>query len=133
MGWWKISGPSGHINWSAGKNNDGAMLFNCIPGRDDPGQMYNGDEPADILDSALRSVEEKLYDNIYLSEAKSSFLRQTVNFEQLDADTDMALKDANEQITSVYQREWRRLPTPAELSAVFEFCTSFVQSDLSSN
>lgn len=133
MGWWKINGPSGHINWSAGNKNPEAALFNCIPGRDDPGQMYNGDEPADILDATLRIVEKQLYDAQYRAEAKAAFLTQ--NDEKmrvaLDDETNMALKNANAQITNVYQREWRRDPTLAELSGVFEFCTSFIRVGVS--
>lgn len=129
MGWWRISGPSGHINWSAGFNGENAVLFNCIPGRDDPMQMYSGDEPADILDKVVRNIEEKLRDETYRVAARSVFLRQPGEHPAVPGDEQEMLNNANQQISEVYQREWNRAPTPAELSAVFEFCTSFVQAD----
>lgn len=132
MGWWKISGSSGHVKWSAGVNNDGARLFNSIPGRDDPAQMYNGDEPADILDAAIKNIETHLRDENYRTEAKCAFLQQSSELETIDNDAYMALQNANEKISNVYRREWQRPPWPAELSAVFEFCTSSIVADCNS-
>jgi hypothetical protein len=129
MGWWKISGPSGHINWSAGIKNEGAKLFNCIPGRDDPAQLYNGDEPADILDAVVKNITTRLQDVNYRAEAKHAFVQQDFECVTLEKDDYCALQRASVQISDVYQREWRRSPTPAELSAVFEFCTSVLMSD----
>ena len=124
MGWWRISGPSGHIKWSAGSDENGAMLFNCIPGRDDQTQLYNGDEPADILDAVINSLETQFQSISFKAEAKSVFLDQVCEIREIDFDAQKALSVAREKIEQVYQREWQRLPTPAELSAVFEFCTS---------
>jgi hypothetical protein len=134
MGWWRISGPSGHINWSAGYNGENATLFNCIPGRDDPMQMYSGDEPADILDAAVKQIEAELHDDAYRAAVRAVFLRQPgahKEHEEIPAATKEMLKNAKKQIEDVYQREWNRAPTPAELSAVFEFCTSFLKFDRS--
>ena len=129
MGWWRINGPRGHINWSAGFNGENATLFNCIPGRDNPMQMYNGDEPADILDEVVKAIGERLRDDTYRLAVRSVFLKQPGEHPAVTCDEQEMLNNANHQINEVYQREWQRAPMQAELSAVFEFCTSFVQTD----
>lgn len=128
MGWWRINGHDGHINWSASSRNGSAILFNCIPGRDDTTQLYNGDEPADILDAAIKSIEKNLHVTSYFNEAKATFLGFATETNEVDESTKTGLQQANEKIANVYMREWRRPPTPAELSAIFEFCTSFCKT-----
>lgn len=128
MGWWRIDGPDGRINWSASRRNDGAILFNCIPSRNDSGLLYNGDEPADILGTAIRNIETNLRDTDYFKEAKACFLGKTANTDRVDASTISELQQAREKIIAVYVREWRRPPTPCELMATFEFCTSFCKT-----
>jgi hypothetical protein len=129
MGWWRIDGPSGQINWSAGFNGGNAVLFNCVPGRDDPAQLYNGDEPADILDAAIKNITELLQDPSCKEAAKKAFTQLFCENEKITEEIQEQLREANKKINEVYQREWRRAPTPAELSAVFEFCTSFTTFD----
>ena len=124
MGWWRINGPSGHINWSAGWDKNNAFLFNCIPGRDDQDQLYNGDEPADVLDAVINRLETQMQSTSYRVEAKSVFTGRVCEICELTADDQDALLSAREKINQIYEREWQRQPAPAEVSAVFEFCTS---------
>lgn len=122
MGWWRISGPTGHVKWSAVTGQSAAVLFNYIPGRHDPSQLYNGDEPADVLDAVISNLADKLREPGYLEAVKNVFL-QFAEEDGIDPKTRDMLQNARQRIGDVYFREWQRPPTLDEVSAVFEFCT----------
>jgi len=129
MGWWRIEGASGGINWSAqpGNSRDGATLVNYIPGKDSPENYYNGDEPADILDKVINTFIERLTTSEYRQAAKNAFLAVKENTDALDMIHKQSLELARQKIIRVYQREWRRDPYPEELQGLFEFCTGFIR------
>lgn len=57
MGWWQINSvEKGQIDWSVKRDDN--ELINAIPGKHDATKMYNGDEPADIMDEALDKIEK---------------------------------------------------------------------------
>jgi hypothetical protein len=125
MGWWRIDGPSGQINWS--KQDDGnAMLLNHIPGKHSPENYYNGDEPADVLDKVVSTFLDKMTDAGYKAAAKAAFTGESDVPEILDLIHKQSLENARRRIEKVYQREWKRMPYPEELNGIFEFCTAFI-------
>lgn len=131
MGWWQIDGPSGGVVWS---NRDGdpscGVLFNYSPGKAHSGRLYNGDEPADILDAALNTLADKLTDPAYLAEARYIFLGAKATPIFVDGDDKKLLHNARQKIIRVYKREWGRKPRDVELSAIFEFCTCFLRNSV---
>ena len=55
MGWWRINcvekgglGPK-----PSGSERE---LLNALPGKDSAEDFYNGDEPADVMDNAIREI-----------------------------------------------------------------------------
>jgi hypothetical protein len=51
MGWWRIAGPDGGIDWSKGREQGG--LANAVPSRTKEVELVGGDTPADILGGAV--------------------------------------------------------------------------------
>jgi hypothetical protein len=126
MGWWRIEGPSGRIEWSSrGKN--GAVLENYIPGKTSPENYYNGDEPADILDKVVGTMLDRLTDPAYKETARKAFLGTPVDAETIDLVHKQSLETARNKIARVYKREWQRDPYDEELCGIFEFCTAFIE------
>ena len=125
MGWWRIDGPAGGIDWSK-QESGGATLFNYIPGKHSPENHYNGDEPADILDKVVSTFLDKLPNVEYKAAAKTAFTGEGEVPEILDLIHRQSLESARHKIEKVYQREWRRMPYPEELNGIFEFCTAFI-------
>lgn len=126
MGWWRISGPSGQIDW-AKQPNGSATLLNYIPGKHSPENHYNGDEVADILDKVVCTFLDKLTDSGYKAAAKNAFLGETPVPEILDLIHKQSLICARQKIEKVYEREWKRKPYPEELHGIFEFCSAFIE------
>jgi hypothetical protein len=127
MGWWRIDGPNGRINWEKSERANWAVLHNCIPGREPEENYYNGDEPADILDKVVSPIIERLTDPEYKKEAKNAFLGAAANADVIDLIHKQSLEAAKQKISRVYQREWGRQPYTEELEGIFEFCTAFIQ------
>ena len=76
MGWWKIdSVERGQIDWKHSKSG----LVNAIPGQDTPVQSYNGDGPADLMDSALDKIN-KQYKDAWNRPARPEELKAVFNF-----------------------------------------------------
>jgi len=125
MGWWRIDGPSGGINWSKTKNGS-AVLLNHIPGRHSPENYYNGDEPADVLDKVVSTFLDKLTVAEYKAAAKNAFTGEAEVPEILDLIHKQSLESARQKIEIIYKREWKRMPYPEELHGIFEFCTAFI-------
>lgn len=126
MGWWRIDGPTGGVNWSS-RGADGAVLENYSPGKDSPENYYNGDEPADILDKVISTMLERLTSDEYKSAARRAFLGEGVSDNEIDLIHKQSLESARERIERVYRREWDREPYPEEMQGIFEFCTAFIQ------
>lgn len=126
MGWWRIEGATGGITWDS-RGEDGAILTNHIPGKDSPENYYNGDEPADILDKVISTMLEKLTSVEYRGAARRAFLGEGVSDTEIDLIHKQSLEVARTRIERAYKREWDREPYPEELSAIFEFCTAFIQ------
>ncbi|MBC8462393.1 MAG: hypothetical protein H8D67_30855 [Deltaproteobacteria bacterium] len=59
MGWWRVREvESGGIDWSHRcPTND--QLVNAIPGEETEEALYNGDQPADLMDSILDEINEE--------------------------------------------------------------------------
>jgi hypothetical protein len=125
MGWWRVEGPSGHVDWSSRAEN-GAILCNRVPGKDSPENYYNGDEVADILDKVVNTMLDRLTTLEYRLSARQAFLGDG-DEEMLDLIDKQLLVSARNKITRTYKREWGREPYPEELQAIFEFCTAFIQ------
>jgi hypothetical protein len=128
MGWWRIEGPSGGIEWSS-RGADGAVLANHIPGRHSPENYYNGDEPADILDKVINTMLERLTNPEYKSAARAVFLGEPDTEDVLDLIHKQSLVKARQSIDRTYQREWGRQPYAEELQGIFEFSTAFIQKN----
>lgn len=128
MGWWRIDGPSGHIDW-ASRGSDGAVLANHIPGKDSPENYYNGDEPADILDKAVNTMLDRLTVPEYKAAAKKAFLGESADDGVLDFVHKQSLMSARQKIDRTYKREWNRPPYIEELQGMFEFCTAFIRGN----
>lgn len=126
MGWWRIDGPTGEINW-ASRGENGAILENHTPGKDSPENYYNGDEPADILDKVVGTMLEKLTSQEYKDAARRAFLGEGVSDTEIDLIHKQSLERARQRIERTYQREWGRPPYPEELQGIFGFCTAFIQ------
>jgi hypothetical protein len=126
MGWWRIDGNSGQINWSS-QSTGGATLLNHIPGKHSSENYYNGDEPADVLDKVVSTFLDKMTDAGYKAAAKTAFTGEADAPEELDLIHKQSLEHARQKIAEIYQREWRREPYPEELRGIFEFCTAFIQ------
>lgn len=127
MGWWRIDGPTGGINWSS-RGADGAVLENYSPGKDSPENYYNGDEPADILDKVISTMLDKLTSHEYMDAAKRAFLGEGVSDSEIDLIHKQSLEAARERIERAYKREWGRDAYPEELQGIFAFCTAFIQA-----
>ena len=79
MGWWKIKDvESGQIDFNA-KTAAPGTLVNAIPGKDDIAQLYNGDEPADIMGGTLREIS-KVYEKAWGRPAREEELTACFNF-----------------------------------------------------
>jgi hypothetical protein len=126
MGWWRIDGPSGHIDWSS-RGSDGAVLCNHIPGKDSPENYYNGDEPADILDKVVNMMLDRLTMPEYKAAAQKAFMGKSDDANVLDFIHKQSLISARQKIERTYKREWHREPYSEELQGLFEFCTAFIQ------
>jgi len=126
MGWWRIDGPTGGIEWSK-QENGLAMLLNHIPGKHSSENHYNGDEPTDILDKVVGTFLDRLTDSEYKAAAKNAFLGEADVPEVLDLIHKQSLIHARQKIDKVYLREWKREPYPEELHGIFEFCTAFIE------
>lgn len=83
MGWWKVDNvdtgqiacslPSGH------PGKDKGSLINAIPGRDTPDDLYNGDQPADIMGAALKRIDE-VFTKCWHRPVKHDEIRACFNF-----------------------------------------------------
>jgi hypothetical protein len=127
MGWWRIDGPTGGINW-ASRGADGAVLENHTPGKDSPENYYNGDEPTDILDKVLSTMLDKLTSHEYKEATRRAFLGEGVGDTEIDLIHKQSLERARQRIERTYKREWGREPYPEELQGIFGFCTAFIQT-----
>lgn len=127
MGWWRIDGATGGINWSS-RGSDGAVLENHMPGKDSPENYYNGDEPADILDKVVGTMLDKLTDPSYKDAVQRAFMGEPVLDDEIDLIHKQLLERARQRIERTYQREWGRAPYVEELQGIFGFCTAFIQS-----
>lgn len=79
MGWWKIRNvETGQVNFDAVTAAPGA-LANAVPGKDDPGADYGGDDPADMMGATLRSIS-KTWELAWGRPAKPEELRACFNF-----------------------------------------------------
>jgi hypothetical protein len=126
MGWWRIEGPSGRIEWSS-RGENGAVLENHIPGKNSPENYYNGDEPADVLDKVIGGMLDRLTNPAYKEAARNAFLGAPVDAETIDLIHKQSLEVARQKIFRVYKREWQREPYDEELLGLFEFCTAFIE------
>ena len=127
MGWWRINGSSGQINWDKSDKGKWAELHNGVPGKDPAENYYNGDEPADILDKVISTLLDKLTTPEYRQAAKNAFIGAPVDLDVIDLIHKQSLEDARNKINRTYAREWGRQPYPEELEGIFEFCTAFIQ------
>jgi hypothetical protein len=79
MGWWKIRDiETGQIDFQA-KTFAPGTLVNAIPGKEDIDQLFNGDEPADIMGDTLREIS-KVYEKEWNRPAKKEELTACFNF-----------------------------------------------------
>jgi hypothetical protein len=126
MGWWRIEGSSGLIDW-ASRGANGAVLENYIPGLHSAENNYNGDEVADILDKVISTMTDRLTDPEYRANAQQAFLGLLDTDDAIDFVHKQSLDAARQKIERVYQREWQRNAYPEELRGLFEFCTAFIK------
>lgn len=96
MGWWQINNESGCIDFSSA---DKSGLLNKYPGEDSIDELYNGDGPADLFDSALGSI---------------------LKGKNADRIASVLIRD----ITKEYEEEWGRPPRPQEWVACLNFASS---------
>lgn len=129
MGWWRIEGPSGRINWENIGRDKWAILHNCMPALETNENYYNGDEPTDILDKVVNPIIGLLTADEYRTAAKNAFLGLEVAETDIDLVHKQSLQRAQQKIRDVYMREWGRHPYAEELEGIFEFCTAFVQQN----
>lgn len=126
MGWWRIDGPSGHVDWTS-RGDDGAVLENHIPGMHSPENHYNGDETVDLLDKVVSTMLDRFTDYAYKDAARKAFLGEPVEPDAIDLIHKQSLEVARQKIERVYKREWGRPAYDEELRGTFEFCTAFIQ------
>lgn len=83
MGWWKSDGPeTGMVSKQLPSDHpgkDAPVVCNAVPGRDSPDDCYNGDGPAEIMGSALATVNKE-YENAWGRPAMADELRACFNF-----------------------------------------------------
>ena len=82
MGWWKIdSVETGAISCKlpSGHPGDDKTLLNAVPGRDAPGDLYNGDGPADVMGAAVKAVDD-LFRAAWGRPARPDEMRACFNF-----------------------------------------------------
>lgn len=79
MGWWKIdSVENGQIDWAHESPGD-PKLVNALPGQEKTDELYNGDGPADLMDTALDQINKR-YIAAWGRPAKEDELKAVFNF-----------------------------------------------------
>ena len=82
MSWWKIDCvENGQVSCSLPSNHPGddKTFRNAIPGRDSVDDLYNGDQPADIMGAALKKIDAVFLEH-WKRPAKPDELRACFNF-----------------------------------------------------
>lgn len=79
MGWWKADLKTGQISNEKPSNHKDGDFLNAIPGRDKEKDIYNGDEPADVMGDALVKIS-KAYKKSWKRPAKKEELIACFNF-----------------------------------------------------
>jgi len=77
MGWWKIDNvQNGGIDWNF---NSGSNTINAVPGKHSPDHWYNGDGPADEMESCIERIT-KLYKKAWKRKPTKEELQAVFNF-----------------------------------------------------
>ena len=79
MGWWKIASVgTGQISCQLPSGHTGSGPRNAVSGRDTPDDLYNGDEPADIMGDALKRIDSA-FSRYWGRSAKADELRVAIH------------------------------------------------------
>ena len=76
MGWWQIDLDKDELEAPRWKDSS---LYNAIPGKDSKDRLYMGDEPADVLDEAIRAMD-KAYRRTWSRKARRKELMALMEF-----------------------------------------------------
>ena len=135
MGWWKINGPGGGIDWDAPCEGN---LVNAIPGQSTVENHYNGDEPADIVDDAVEELRKSLrLSERRLREIGGEEVAAFLMSPNRDYMGGVRIGDKQRRIVlamcikvrECYEKAWGRPPYPEEVAAVVSFCTGGLEAD----
>ena len=110
MGWWKISGPAGGIDWT---HNASTGCVTAIPGKDSTENYYNGDGPADEMTQLLDFLAKRV---------GKRFVRKIVVGGKSTPEIEKAVKSTWERIELLCVEAFGRQPYPEEREAIINFC-----------
>ena len=80
MGWWRADKQTGARSGEyPSKRPEGSELLNAVPARDNPGDFYNGDGPADAMDRVIKDIDAQ-YQRAWGRHTQPDEMRACLNF-----------------------------------------------------
>ena len=125
MGWWKINGCNGGIDWEAPCTI--GNLVNAIPGTSTPENHYNGDEPADLVGFTINAmlkrckITKRKLPVMISEEQLTQVLLGNLEDYVIAKKTIELRRQMWAKLRRIYKKTWRREMYPEEVEAVVRF------------